>query len=263
MRFPRGRAELPDEVVAHVAGQMKVPAGEFDSYQWTGSTIKYHRGRIREHLGFRVCSIQDAEKLTAWLVANVAYAERRPDRVREELLQHCGEECIEPVAAGRNTRMVRSACAPRRRRVSRVSPPGCRLPTEVRARVLAQTRPPCPLRPDARDNRRLPRRPWRPALPRGTVYDPADLMGEMFFNIRASLAEFEVDLLRLRSREGAAVAWAEGKLKCKQPKPVTRRHAHLAEQHATGQHSIADLAEQFSFSRATVYRVLERARTTT
>ncbi|MFE2088050.1 helix-turn-helix domain-containing protein [Streptomyces sp. NPDC059460] len=95
------------------------------------------------------------------------------------------------------------------------------------------------------------------------VYDPVDLMGEMFFNIRATLAEFEADLLRLRSRECVAVAWAKGKLKCKQPKPVTRRHAHLAEQHATGQHSIADLAEQFSFSRATVYRVLERARTTT
>ncbi|SJZ90921.1 protein of unknown function [Marinactinospora thermotolerans DSM 45154] len=64
-RFPRGRAEFPDEVVAFVARQMKVPAAEFDSYQWTGSTIEYHRTRIREHLGFRGCSAQDAEKLTA------------------------------------------------------------------------------------------------------------------------------------------------------------------------------------------------------
>ncbi|WP_442819608.1 DUF4158 domain-containing protein [Streptomyces sp. NBC_00841] len=53
MRFPRGRAEFPDEVVAHIAGQMKLPAGEFDSYQWTGSTIEYHCAQIREHLGFR------------------------------------------------------------------------------------------------------------------------------------------------------------------------------------------------------------------
>jgi hypothetical protein len=32
----------------------------------------------------------------------------------------------------------------------------------------------------------------------GTVYDPADAMGKCFFNILASFAEFEVDLLRMR-----------------------------------------------------------------
>ena len=35
----------------------------------------------------------------------------------------------------------------------------------------------------------------------GTIYDPADPMGKMFFNILATFAEFEVDLLRLRTRE--------------------------------------------------------------
>ncbi|MDH2388395.1 DUF4158 domain-containing protein [Streptomyces sp. HNM0663] len=100
-RFPRGRAALPDEVVAFVSRQMKVSAAEFDSYQWTGSTIEYHRAQIREHLGFRVCSVQDAEKLTAWLAANVAHAERNADRVREELLKHCREEFIESPAPDR------------------------------------------------------------------------------------------------------------------------------------------------------------------
>ena len=32
------------------------------------------------------------------------------------------------------------------------------------------------------------------------VYDPADPMGKMFFNILATFAEFEVDLLRLRTK---------------------------------------------------------------
>ncbi|WP_461070290.1 helix-turn-helix domain-containing protein [Streptomyces pseudoechinosporeus] len=49
--------------------------------------------------------------------------------------------------------------------------------------------------------------------------------------------------------------------KSKRPKLTARQQAHLIEQHATGEHSIADLAELFSVSRATVYRVLERART--
>jgi hypothetical protein len=33
----------------------------------------------------------------------------------------------------------------------------------------------------------------------GTVYDPTDPMGKMFFNILATFAEFEVDLLRMRT----------------------------------------------------------------
>jgi DNA invertase Pin-like site-specific DNA recombinase len=36
------------------------------------------------------------------------------------------------------------------------------------------------------------------------IYDPADPMGKMFFNILATFAEFEVDLLRMRTREGMA-----------------------------------------------------------
>lgn len=34
-----------------------------------------------------------------------------------------------------------------------------------------------------------------------SVYDPADPMGKMFFNILATFAEFEADLIRLRTRE--------------------------------------------------------------
>ncbi|MFF3617493.1 Tn3 family transposase [Streptomyces sp. NPDC002580] len=134
-RFPRGRAEFPDEVVEFVARQMKVSAAEFGSYQWTGSTIEYHRAQIREHLGFRVCSVQDAEKLTAWLAGNVAHAERNADRVREELLRHCREEFIEPSAPDRITRMVRSALHTAEETwFARIA---ARLSVDVRARVLA------------------------------------------------------------------------------------------------------------------------------
>ena len=38
-------------------------------------------------------------------------------------------------------------------------------------------------------------------------------MGECFFNILAAFAEFEVDLLRMRTREGMAVARVKGKLR--------------------------------------------------
>jgi DNA invertase Pin-like site-specific DNA recombinase len=94
----------------------------------------------------------------------------------------------------------------------------------------------------------------------GTLYDPADPMGKMFFNILATFAEFEVDLLRLRTREGMAVAKSRGRLKGKQPKLSARQQAELVRMHATGEYTIADLTEVFSVGRATVYRVLERAK---
>jgi hypothetical protein len=43
----------------------------------------------------------------------------------------------------------------------------------------------------------------------GQVYDPTDPIGKMFFNILATFAEFEVGLLRMRTREGMAVARAK------------------------------------------------------
>jgi DNA invertase Pin-like site-specific DNA recombinase len=94
----------------------------------------------------------------------------------------------------------------------------------------------------------------------GALYDPADPMGKMFFNILATFAEFKVDLLRLRTREGMAIARANGKLKGKPPKLNPRQQALLVKLHQAGDHTISQLADLFSVSRPTVYRVLERAR---
>ncbi len=95
----------------------------------------------------------------------------------------------------------------------------------------------------------------------GQVYDPADPMGKLFFNILATFAEFEVDLLRMRTREGMAVAKAKGKLRGKQPKLSPKQQAELRRMHASGDYSIADLTELFSVSRPTVYRTLQRGST--
>ncbi len=92
----------------------------------------------------------------------------------------------------------------------------------------------------------------------GQVHDPTDPMGKMFFNILATFAEFEVDLLRMRTREGMAVARAKGKLKGRKPKLSKKQQAELRRMHDAGDHSITDLADVFSISRPTVYRTLQR-----
>ncbi|WP_431914616.1 hypothetical protein [Nonomuraea jabiensis] len=48
----------------------------------------------------------DGDKLAGWLAINVAHAERQPERVREELLEQCRAEPIEPPSPGQITRMV-------------------------------------------------------------------------------------------------------------------------------------------------------------
>ena len=49
------------------------------------------------------------------------------------------------------------------------------------------------------------------------LYDPGDPIGKMFFNILATFAEFEADLIRMRTREGMAIARARGKCAASSP----------------------------------------------
>jgi DNA invertase Pin-like site-specific DNA recombinase len=92
----------------------------------------------------------------------------------------------------------------------------------------------------------------------GSVHDPNDPVGRLLFNVLAMVAEFESDLIRMRTREGMKLAKARGRLRGKQPKLNTKQEAHLATLHADGDHTIAEIAELFSVGRSTVYRALER-----
>ncbi len=114
--------------------------------------------------------------------------------------------------------------------------------------------------PDARDIvDELTRREIRLNLG-GSVHDPTDPVGRLLFNVLAMVAEFESDLIRARTREGMAVARANGRLRGKQPKLTPLQEAHLVALHRSGEHTSADLAELFNVARSTVYRALERAR---
>jgi DNA invertase Pin-like site-specific DNA recombinase len=91
-----------------------------------------------------------------------------------------------------------------------------------------------------------------------SVHNPKDPMGKLFFNILATFAEFETDLIKMRTREGMAIARARGKLRGKKPKLSDRQQKELRRMYDTGNYSISDLAEVFSISRPTVYRTLNR-----
>jgi DNA invertase Pin-like site-specific DNA recombinase len=97
----------------------------------------------------------------------------------------------------------------------------------------------------------------------GSVHDPTDPVGRLLFNVLAMVAEFEADLIRLRTREGMKLAKAKGRLRGKQPKLNPRQEAHLVALHRAGEHSTAELGDLVGVARSTVYRAIARRGTAT
>ena len=72
------------------------------------------------------------------------------------------------------------------------------------------------------------------------------------------VAEFEADLIRLRTREGMRVARGQGPFarQAAQAQPATggaRRPLYRA-----GEHSVSELEDLFGITRSTVYRAVQR-----
>lgn len=96
----------------------------------------------------------------------------------------------------------------------------------------------------------------------GSVYDPADPIGRLLFNVLGMVAEFEADLIRARTREGMAVAKAKGRLRGKQPKLSPAQERHFVDLHRQGAHTTTEIADLFKVARSTMYRAIQRAGTT-
>ena len=94
----------------------------------------------------------------------------------------------------------------------------------------------------------------------GSIHDPTDPVGRLLFNVLAMVAEFESDLIRLRTREGMKIAKAKGRLRGRQPKLKPNQARHLLELHDSGNYTQAELAELFGVGRSTLNRTIERMR---
>jgi DNA invertase Pin-like site-specific DNA recombinase len=78
----------------------------------------------------------------------------------------------------------------------------------------------------------------------GSVHDPSDPVGRLLFNVLAMVAEFEADLIRMRTREGMKVARAKGRLRGKQPKLTPQQEAVLGGLYEAGEHTSTRAHEQ-------------------
>jgi TnpA family transposase len=108
-RFARHVGEFPVSAVGFVASQVGVEAAELVRYDWFGRSIKDHRRRIRDALGFRVFTRGDEDKMIAWLAERVCPDELSPDRQRQAVLERCRAERLEP--PGRLDRVLGAANA--------------------------------------------------------------------------------------------------------------------------------------------------------
>jgi len=93
-----------------------------------------------------------------------------------------------------------------------------------------------------------------------STHDPRDPMGKLLFNVLAMIAEFERDLISMRTRDGLALAVKEGRMKGGQPKLTATLERELLRQYAEGGRTVGDLARTFGIGRATVYRAVRRER---
>jgi len=99
-RFPLAKNEIPPPVIRFLAKHIGVPMAEYIHYDWTGRAIKHHRAQIRELLGFREATVEDAEALAAWLSSEVIVHEHRVVQLKGLVLQRCRHLRIEPMSEG-------------------------------------------------------------------------------------------------------------------------------------------------------------------
>ncbi len=91
----------------------------------------------------------------------------------------------------------------------------------------------------------------------GSIHDPGDPIGKMFFGMLALMAEFESDLIRSRTVEGMREAAKRGRLL---GKPSILQRKRLLADYESGEYSAAQLMDISGLSRSAMYATLSKAR---
>lgn len=87
--------------------------------------------------------------------------------------------------------------------------------------------------------------------------DTTTSTGRLVFHIFGALAEFERDLIVDRTKAGLAAARERGSRPGRKPSLSADQIAMLRAMHAKGDHTVSQIAQVVSVSRATVYRALQ------
>jgi hypothetical protein len=108
-RFPYAKNEIPKDVVSYIAKQLQLIGVKFEDYDLNSRTHYYHKEQIREFLGFREVTAEDANNLTEWLSKYVFYHDAEFKIIKEEAYKRLIELHIEPPTVDRIDRIVKTS----------------------------------------------------------------------------------------------------------------------------------------------------------
>lgn len=90
--------------------------------------------------------------------------------------------------------------------------------------------------------------------------DTSTPTGRLFFHLMGSLAEFQADLIRERTKAGLAQARKRGMLGGRKPSLDEERFKRAMALYDSGQFTVREIAKEFGISRPTFYNLRERYR---
>jgi DNA invertase Pin-like site-specific DNA recombinase len=93
--------------------------------------------------------------------------------------------------------------------------------------------------------------------------DTTTPQGRLVFHILGALDEFQRELIVEGTNEGLAAARARGRKGGRKPRLTASQLEHARQLHASGEHTVSEIAGLFGVSRQTIYRALEPTAVTT
>ncbi len=85
-----------------------------------------------------------------------------------------------------------------------------------------------------------------------------DPMGKAFFNIAATFAELERDMIQVRTLDGLAAARARGRTGGRKAKLTDAQAAEVRRLYAAREKTVAEIGELFGITRESVYRYVKQ-----
>ncbi len=139
-RFPHRKQDIPSAVVQFLARQLDVSPAVLHEFSWKERSVERQRAKIRQYLGFREATVEDAEGLTNWLVESVVAEQRQEEVLNTAVYQKCRELHLEPPTPGRIERLIRSAIRTADQQIYKDTL--AQLSPEVQAKLAALLNPP-------------------------------------------------------------------------------------------------------------------------
>jgi hypothetical protein len=107
--FPDYPSEIPEQVIAYIANQLNISAKTYFDYNWQGRSAKAYRVEIRTLFNFKIATVEDSEKISDWLIAEIIPNEQKFESIKEIVYQKFRDLLLESPTEKQIERLIRHA----------------------------------------------------------------------------------------------------------------------------------------------------------